>query len=185
MPLPDLLSNAILFVFIPAWLISGFGDWIFHRLTHISKTSGFKESLLHQLMMAELGLPLLAGLFLDINALVIGIMILGFLLHEITVLLDLRYSSKKRRIPPGEQIVHSFQELIPLTILSLVIFLHWDQFIALVTLNEEARFSLQRKHDPLPQAYLVTLLAAACLLVVVPFVEELWRCLRDGDRRRT
>lgn len=184
MSLPDLLSNAILYFFIPAWLISGFGDWIFHRLTHISTTSGLKESLLHQLMLVELGVPLLAGLFLEINALVIGIMMLGFLLHEITVLLDLRYSSKKRRIPPGEQIVHSFQELIPLTILSLVIFLHWDQFMALVTLNDEAGFSLEWKHESLPSAYLATLLAASCVLVVAPFLEELWRCYRDADRRR-
>lgn len=105
MPLPDLLLSAILYFFIPLWLLARFGDWLFHRLTHISATSGIQESLLHLL---------LAGLFLEINALILGIMLLSLLVHEATVLWDLRYTSGKRRILPGEQMIHSFQELIPL-----------------------------------------------------------------------
>lgn len=184
MPLPDLLLNAILYVFIPVWLLAGFGDWMFHRITHISETSGIRESVLHQLMLAELGIPLLLGLFMEINALIILIMIIGFVLHEATVFVDLRYTSDKRRIPPGEQMIHSLQELIPLTILTLVIFLHWDQFVAFVTMNGQADFSLEWKHDPLPPDYLMMFLLAAGLLVVLPFMEELWRCYRHAARTR-
>lgn len=183
MLLPDLLLSAILFVFLPLWILAGFGDWLFHRATKISTTSGIRESLLHQVMLVELGIPTLAGLFLEINALVIALMIAGFLLHEITVFADLRYTIDKRRIPPGEQIVHSFQELLPLTLLTLVIFLHWDQFVALVTMNGQANFSLELKREPLPPSYLAALLLAAGLLVVLPFMEELWRCYRHAARR--
>ena len=185
MALDQLLLNAILYVFIPLWLLAGFGDWLFHRKAQISKNAGVIESILHQLMLAEVGLPLVAGLFLQINALLIGIMIAGFVLHEATVFWDLRYASRHRKISPGEQIVHSFQELIPLTILSLVVFLHWDQFVALVTLDSRAEFRLKWKRELLPTSYLASLLIVGVLLVVLPFAEELWRCFRDETQRRT
>lgn len=185
MPLQDLILHAILYVFIPLWLLAGFGDWLFHRITRISETAGIKESLLHMLMIAEVGLPMLAGLFLEINALVLCIMIVGLIAHECTVLWDLRYAIDKRRISPGEQIVHSFQELIPFMLLTLVVFLHWDQFRALVTMNGAADFDLEWKHNPLPPAYVITLLASTGLLVILPFTEELWRCYRYQRARHS
>lgn len=184
MALDQLLLNAVLYVFIPLWLLAGFGDWLFHRKAQISKNAGVKESILHQLMLAEIGLPLVAGLFLQINALLIGIMIAGFILHEATVFWDLRYASQHREISPGEQIIHSFQELIPLTILSIVIFLHWDQFAALVTFDSSAELRLAWKRELLPASYLASLLIASVLLVVLPFAEELWRCFREETQRR-
>jgi len=184
MTLSYLLSASILCFFIPLWMIAGFADWLFHRHSRISETSGVKESLLHLLMIGEIGVPMLAGLFLEINALVIGLMIAGFLAHEATVLWDLRYAASKRRILPGEQIIHSFQELIPLTVLALVIFLHWEQFEALVTMSDHAHFVLAWKRDPLAPGHLMLLLAGAAVLVVLPFVEELWRCYRHEGRQQ-
>jgi hypothetical protein len=184
MALDQLLLNAILYVFIPLWLLAGFADWLCHRQAQISRNAGVKESLLHQLMLAELGLPLAAGLLLQINALLIGIMVAGFVAHEVTVWCDLRYASRHRMILPVEQIVHSFQELIPLLILSLIVFLHWEQFVALVTLDSRAGLELEWKRAPLPVTYLATLLTAAVLLVVLPFAEELWRCVHDEAARR-
>jgi hypothetical protein len=183
MPLPDLLSGAILFFFLPLWLLAGWGDWLFHRKTHISTTSGIGESLLHLLMLGEVGLPVLAGLFLEINALVLAFMAAGFLAHEATVYWDLRYTASKREIRPGEQMIHSYQEAIPLTLLVLVAVLHWEQCIALVTLDPAAAFGLAWKRHPLPPAYVAAILSAAALLVVLPFLEELWRCYRDAGRR--
>lgn len=184
MPLPDLLSGAILFFFIPLWLLAGFGDWLFHRKTHISETSGAGESLLHLLMLGEVGLPMLAGLFLEINALVLALMIAGFLAHEATVLWDLRYTANKRTILPGEQVIHSYQEAIPLMLLVLVAILHWDQFMALLTVSANAEFRLAWKSDPLPPAYLGGIVAAAGIMVVLPFIEELWRCYRHAAANR-
>lgn len=183
MALQTLLEIAILYFFIPLWMLAGFGDWIFHRITHISETAGTKESALHLLMIAELGLPTLAGLFMEINALVIATMIVGYLLHEATVLWDLRYTTGKRAILPGEQIMHSYQEVIPLTLLTLVALLHWDQFHALVTMNGRADFSPAWKREPLSPYYLATVLSATSLLVVLPFIEELWRCIRRAHQQ--
>jgi hypothetical protein len=184
MQLSDLLSVSILYFFIPLWLLAGFGDWMFHRITNISETSGIKESLLHLMMLAEMGLPLLAGLFLEINALIISLMILSFFVHEATVWCDLRYTTNKRPILPGEQMIHSYQELMPFLLLTLVIFLHWDQFAALVTANGNAEFRLEWKRQPLPPGYLTVLLLSASVLVILPFLEEFWRCYRDGPGRQ-
>ncbi|MEC4717546.1 diguanylate cyclase [Noviherbaspirillum sp. CPCC 100848] len=184
MTLPNLMVNSILYFFIPLWIIVGFGDWLFHRITKISETSGVKESLLHLLMLSEIGIPLLMGLFLEINALVLGIMLIGFLAHEATVLWDLRYAVDKRTILPGEQVIHSFQELLPLMMLVLLVFLHWEQFVALVSMNGQADFQLRMKENPLPPSYLAGVIAGAGLLIALPYMEEFWRCYSASDRRR-
>lgn len=183
MQLHDLLVGSILYFFIPLWLLAGFGDWLFHRMTHISETSGAKESALHLLLLGEIGFPMLGGLFLEINALILGMMVLGYLAHEATVLRDLRYTIDKRPIWPGEQMIHSFQEMIPLMLLTLVILLHWDQFVALITMNDAADFQLKWKQNPLPRGYLAALLVSTVLLVVLPFMEELWRCYRHRSNQ--
>lgn len=185
MQLDEVITASILYFFLPLWLLAGFGDWLCHRAARISENAGLKESVLHLLMLAELGLPLLAGLFLEINAVVIGLMMVGFIAHEATVLWDLRYASSKRRILPVEQIVHSFQELVPMTLLALVIFLHWEQFVALVTMSSAAEFRFEWKRDPLPPLYLTLVLGAAMVLVIVPFLEEAWRCYRRRLERQT
>lgn len=184
MTLSNLLTSTILYVCIPLWMAVGLGDWLFHRMTRISETSGLKESLLHLLMLSEIGIPMLLGLFMEINALVLAIMISGYLAHEATVLWDLRYAINKRPIPPGEQMIHSFQELLPLTMFMLLAFLHWDQFIALVTLSELADFRLQWKQVPLSSSYLAAALTGTAVFVCLPYTEELWRCFRAAARQQ-
>lgn len=46
--------------FASVWLVAGFADWLCHRASHIESTTGAKESLIHLLMFAEVGVPLLA-----------------------------------------------------------------------------------------------------------------------------
>jgi hypothetical protein len=178
MPLHDLLTGLILYFLIPLWLAAGFGDWLCHRRSNISQTAGLKESLLHLLMLAEIGVPMLAGLFLEINSLVIALMIAGFLAHEATVLWDLNYTIGRRYIGPAEQHMHSFQEIIPLMALCAVVLLHWDQFIALAGVGGKGRYILEWKHHPLPADYLAAILSLTALFVILPFMEEVWRCYR-------
>jgi hypothetical protein len=64
-------------------------------------------------MFAEIGLPLLAAMFLDINGLIIAFMIVMFLVHEATALWDVSYATTLRTVTPIEQHVHSFLEIIP------------------------------------------------------------------------
>jgi hypothetical protein len=180
----DPTEAILLYFIIPIWFLAGVADWFCHRASDIEHTTGAKESLLHLLMYAEVAIPLLACLFLEINALVIMIVIVAFLIHEATALWDVSYAVTRRRVSPVEQHVHSFLEMIPLMAGSFVVVLHWPQFLALFGLGaEQARFTLEWKADPLPIAYIAVLLTTAFLLELLPYLEELWRGLRAAGGR--
>jgi hypothetical protein len=53
---------------------------------------------MHLLMMAEAGAPILSGLFLEINAGALALMAAGWLLHEMTVVWDVKYTVSRRMI---------------------------------------------------------------------------------------
>jgi hypothetical protein len=150
---------------------------------HIETTSGYKESLLHLLQFAEVGVPILAALFLEINALIILVMIVCFVLHELTAFWDVSYASRTRVVTPVEQPVHSFLEMLPLMALLLIVVLHWPQFVALFGLgNEPPRFALAVKQPPLPWGYVATMLALVLGFELLPYLEELVRGLRARRR---
>lgn len=181
MPL-DPTAVILMYFLMPLWLMVGVADWLCHKATHIERTSGARESVLHLLMFAEIGLPLLAAIFLDVNALIIGFMIIMFLLHEATALWDVDYAVARRRVTPLEQHVHSFLEMIPLMALLLIIARHSPQFLALFGAGEEvARFDLIWKTPSLPPAYIAAVLSAASVVALL-YVEELIRCLRAKRR---
>lgn len=176
----DPTALIMMFFVVPLWLASGLADYLCHRATRIETTGGPKESLLHLLMFAEMGAPLLAAIFLDVNALIIAFMIAMFILHELTAFWDVSYAVSRRRVTPTEQHVHSFLELIPLMGLTLIVARHWPQFLALFDAGgEPARFALVWKGETLPFAYVVAVLAAASLLGAL-YLEELARGLSAG-----
>ncbi|ETF03636.1 diguanylate cyclase [Advenella kashmirensis W13003] len=176
--LTDPLVLILLYFIIPLWLVAGFADWVCHRVTHIDRTSGPQESIFHLLQFCQVGIALLSGLFLEINAGVIAFIIIMFLVHEATAFWDLNYAVDKRKITPIEQIVHSFLEMIPLMAIVCVSALHWGQFIALFGFGEEkAQFLWSWKNPQLPVAYFILLLVSVLLFAVIPYCEELVRCL--------
>jgi hypothetical protein len=98
-----------------------------------------------------MGIPPLAAIFLEINALVIAVMIICLILHEATAIWDVSYAYQTRVVTPTEQHVHSFLELLPLTALLIVITLHWPQFLSLFGLGPQpADYALRLRQPPLP-----------------------------------
>ncbi len=87
-----LAEQLLMYFLLPLWIAVGFADWLCHRRTDIEHTAGTKESFIHLLMFAEVGLPLLAVPFLEVNALIIGLMLVAFLIHEATALWDVSYA---------------------------------------------------------------------------------------------
>ena len=80
--------------------------------------------------------------------------------------------------------MHSFMEVLPFVALLFVTILNWDQFLALLGLGSEPpRFELKLKTDPIPGGYLVTLLSSILFFIIVPYTEELWRCVK-AERHR-
>lgn len=162
---------------VPLWIAAGLADWACHRGTAIARTSGLRENLLHWLLMAQGGLVLLAVALLEVDAAVLLLAFAGFLAHEVTSYLELRYTVAKREIRPVEQMVHSFQELLPLAILALLAVMQWDQVLALFDAGTPD-FGLQEKAQPWPPAYLAAAGLAVLVFNVLPMVEETIRCLR-------
>ena len=183
--MPEAAVSVLLYFILPLWLAAGFADYLCHRASNIELTSGYKESLLHLLMFCEVGVPLLAAIFFEINALVIATMIVGFIAHQLTSLWDTSFANDKRRVTPVEQQIHSFLELLPLAAMLIVIILHWPQFLSLWGLGAEtARYRIVMKPDPLPWTYVTAFLAAVLIFELLPYLEELVRGLRSRKRRR-
>ncbi len=119
------------------------------------------------------------AVFLQINALVIFCMIIGFVLHEVTGLWDVCYASARREVSPIEQHVHSFLEVIPLIAGAMVIMIHQDQGLAVFGAGSSVGdFSVRLKEVPLSGMHLTALLCGIFILVGIPYCEEVVRCYR-------
>ncbi|MDB6001636.1 MAG: diguanylate cyclase [Rhizobacter sp.] len=176
-PLEQLVRQTLMFGIVPFWLLMGAIDAWFHRRDHIENSAGLHESLLHLAMVAEIGVGVLLAVFFEINALVLGLLASLCVAHEFTSLADQSYSSSRRRISVGELHVHSFKDSLPLFSLLLLALLHADQWLMLFKPNGTAAdFALRFKREPLPWSYSGSVLAAAVLLVVIPFLFEQRRC---------
>jgi hypothetical protein len=126
----------------------------------------------------------LAALLLEINAGVLVCLLLACALHELVFWWDLAYASRRRTIPPVEQWVHSVQFATPWVGLAGLAMLHREQAAALLGLAgaPAADWTIRAKRIPLPPDYVAVVLVAGATLVCLPFLEELWRCLRVRQR---
>jgi hypothetical protein len=175
----QIANNYMLYFLVPGWIIPGLADYLCHRRSRIEATSGLHEAVLHFLMIAVLGIPILMGLLLEINALVILLIVVAYFIHLAMALWDVSYAVTKRRVTPIEQHVHSFLEVLPFTAVSFVVCLYWGQALALVGLgSEDGQYWLRLKNPQLPTSYLFTVFSAVFLFLVVPYSEEIWRCYR-------
>ena len=175
---PQIIELLLMYFLMPVWITAGVADWVCHRMAHIERNAGPKESLLHLVMLGELAVPVCAVLFLQVNALIFLIMLVALIAHELTTLADLRYASSARLISPIEQLIHSFLEIIPLTATLFIAVLHWPEFLSLFGIGGEADFSIRGKQPPLPTSYVSTVLIAVVVFQLIPYLEELWRGVR-------
>jgi hypothetical protein len=180
---PQLIALVLMAGLAPVWLLAGLADYACHRLQHIERNAGAKESVLHLLMLAELGSGIFVALFLELTAAAYAIMAAACVAHELTTWVDLAYAESRRRIPWYEQWVHGLQQALPWTGLLLLMLAGAPQALALFGLGPaSAEWSLRWKEQPLPPAYVTAFLAASLVVVGLPFVEELARCLRARNR---
>jgi hypothetical protein len=170
----SLLQHFLMYLVVPVWLAAGLADYFCHRWARIERTSGLLESLLHMLQFAQVGVPLLAALFLEVNAAVMVIMLAGLVLHQATAVWDVRYANARRVVAPVEQHIHGVLEMTPAIAAAIVAILHWPQFLSLFV-GDRASFVLELKHAPLPGWYLVAVLLAVMLCGLLPYGEELLR----------
>ena len=181
----DVLRSVLMYFVLPLWLVAGFADYLCHRASHIATTSGPKESLIHLLMLTEIGIAVTAAMTFEIDAAVIVLMIIVWAAHEATAVWDVTFAHHKREVTPIEQWVHGYLGVLPLLSLLMVVVLHWSQFLALFGLGTEApRFDIVWKDPPLPWGYVLPIISATVLFEVLPYVEELARGVRARLRPR-
>ncbi len=119
-----------------------------------------RETALHWLMFAEVGVPMLAAVFLKVNALLLLFMGACWIAHEVTTHMDLRLAIATRYVSAFGQQVLAFLDVLPVVAILLLALLHWDQAGALLGLGAAAAdFSLSLK--PPPSASELILLFAA------------------------
>jgi len=173
----ELLTRNFLFFFIlPPWVVAGFIDWMTHRKSDIEHTSGLKESATHMLEMIEAAIPVILGLFFHIDSLVLLLMIGAFVAHTLTGFWDVSYADKMRRISPTEQQCHAALQVLPFSVVAFALCLHWSGLTALF--DGSADFSFRLQENPLSLSATVAFLAVVTVCLVVPYVEELTRCIR-------
>jgi hypothetical protein len=179
MQLRDLILGFLFYVLLPLWLVAGVGDYLCHRRTEIERTSGLRESALHVLEAIEVGIPLLAGLFLEIDALVLAVMIAFVLAHTATALWDGLYTTPRRYISALEQHIHSHLEYIPIMALSLTVLLYWREFAALLGAGDAVPgFAVRLKEHPIPVRYVIVVLVPIFFVQGALLLEEVIRCWR-------
>lgn len=168
--LHSLLTALLAFAVLPLWLAAGAADWFLHRRSFIERTSGSRESWFHVALYLQIALPVVAGLFLRINTLLLVIFLLAVLVHMAFSLWDTSFTQPRRHISPLEQQVHSYLEMLPLFGFAIVLVLHWQ------ALGErEWRWSM--RVEPLPRGVLMSV-TCALLVGFALIVEELVRCIR-------
>lgn len=170
---------------LPAWFIPSLLDWNQHRRSRIEVTSGTRESLIHLLMMAEVGLPLTMVLLCEVNPLVLSTIAASIAAHEATALWDVSTAEGSgREVTTFEQHVHSFLESMPIMAASALGCLRWRQVRELL---EGARsrdaWRLRWKRNRLPGGYLAAVGAGVVAAIAVPYGEELYRCVTKTDAR--
>jgi len=74
---PTAAQSILMYFILPLWLAAGFADYLCHRAASIQTTSGPKESVLYLAQFAEMAVPTLAAIFLEINALVFAVMLIS------------------------------------------------------------------------------------------------------------
>jgi hypothetical protein len=183
MNLETAIEGWLLYFVLPTWVIAGAADGLCHKQAHIELTAGPLESVIHLLMLAEVGAAVLAALFLEINGGILIFLFSMWLLHEVTSYWDLHYASSRRDVAPWEQRVHDYLAVLPLLALVLVSLLNWSQFLAIFGLGPQPLdASIRLKADPLSPIYLVLLLGAIFCFNILPYVFELVRGLTAAGR---
>ena len=169
----------LLFVLLPLWVVPGVMDWWWHRRTDIENTSGLSESLIHSLMMVEVGAPIQIALLFEVNPLVLTLTAAAVIAHSATAVWDVRMAVHHREIKTGEQHTHSFMEVLPFMGSAFLACLHGAATRRLLTGNTEpGDWTLKIKKPRLPLPYLAGIWGLIAVGVALPYANEAWRCLK-------
>ena len=172
------ISFLLTYVLLPIWILAGFADYVCHRVTDIEHANGAKESIAHWVMLGEIGIPLIAAVFLRIDALLLIFFTLCIVAHLFTTHLDLQIAIQTRKVTAFEQQVHSVLEGAPVAALLLLIVQHWPQAQALFGQGSQAPDFSIVLNLPTNWYAVVAIFAASFLFLLIPYTDEFLRGVR-------
>ncbi|MEU5316548.1 diguanylate cyclase [Streptomyces sp. NPDC021056] len=124
----EVTTRYLLYGLLPSWFVPGLADWMMHRRTRIEDTAGTKESAIHAVMMAEVGIPIAATLRYEVDPALLAVQLGGAAVQEATALWDVRTAvDSGREVRPIEQHIHSFLQSLPFGAPASLMCLHADQ----------------------------------------------------------
>jgi hypothetical protein len=170
--------NELLWAFLgyglfPLWLVAGVLDYWQHQRTAIAETSGPRESRLHLAQTLQVGLPVLVVLFLELNLFALSILVASAVAHTLTAYWDVHYASRRRVIPPLEQVVHAFLFTLPLFATALLVIMHFPTVQA-----GASDWSLRLRDPPWDTGVLTVVLLTSFVFGVLPAWAEYWQTTR-------
>lgn len=172
------LVHVLVWGLLPLWAASGLADWWCHRRLRIEHSAGWPESALHLAMLTELGIGVIFAALLQINAGVLAALLLLCLLHEATMVIDLVYAERLRRIPPLEQWVHGVQHAMPWAAWVALAVIHQGQALAILGLGlQPPDWHFAPRLDPLPRSAWLLIPGIGGILASA-FIEEFARAIR-------
>lgn len=169
---------------IPAWGVPGLVDWWYHRRSGIEQPDrgGTKESLIHWLMLAESGIPVMLAVLGEVNPAALALMTAATLAHEATAHRDVALASgSAREVTAGEQQTHSFLEALPFVLVGLLAASNWPQLRSIW--RQPSAWRPRRRDASLPARYLLGVFVALTATGAIPYAEELARCVRHRGGR--
>jgi hypothetical protein len=166
--LRTLLLQMLVWGALPLWIAAGFVDWLRHRHSRIELTSGVPEAAMHVAGYLLTAVPVLLGLYCEINVLVLALMTVCVVAHLVLAWVDTGYTQPRRTIGAIEQAAHPFLELLPVFALAIVAGITAESWRA-------GGWDLQLRTVPLPRGATlgVTLALVPGFLLTL---EELVRC---------
>jgi hypothetical protein len=175
----ELVLGLILYGLLPLWAIAGFVDYLCHRASDIEHTSGARESVVHIVLGFQVGVPVLLALLFEINVLVTLICFALLVAHALVAHYDVVYASPRRHISVWEVHAHCYLLTIPFFTFALVAVLNWDAFQSTIGLRWTGELSLVLRSKPIgPARYVFYYFGVVFLLGLLPYTEELRRCLK-------
>jgi hypothetical protein len=181
--LDEAILGFILFCLWPLWMVAGVVDYFCHRATHIELNSGVKECILHIVMGFQVGVPVFVALVFKINVLVMLICLAMLVAHELVAVWDMRMAAPVRRISLVETHAHAYLLSMPFYTFGLVALLNWEAFTRTLSFEWSEPFALVLRDKPLgPEGYLGFHFALVFCLGLLPYGEELYRCMKARKR---
>lgn len=176
MPISPVIG-VLLQVILGMWIAAGWADWRCHRVAGIERTSGTAEAVCHWLLLVQMGAAITLCTLFQPTLLLLVILLCLWLAHQSITFLELRWVAPMRDITPGEQMIHSFLEVLPVAgmlLLSIPVLenaMQPSQPLWMLQRRDMADVSWQDDAWPV-------LILACVLFNGLPYLEELWRCVR-------